>query len=439
MRIAVIGTGYVGLVTGVCFSTFGHEVVCVDVDAHKIERLRRGESPIYEPGIEPLMRRGIDSGCLTFTADIQDALRGASIVFLAVGTPIGEDGAADLSAVFAAAEAVGRALCGPAIVVTKSTVPVGTTQKVRAIIAGVTSELFSVANNPEFLKEGDAVRDFQRPDRVVIGTDPADGATRQTLRRLYQPFVREPERILEMDIRSSELTKYAANAMLATRISFMNEVAALCEAVGADVTAVRQGVGSDSRIGSAFLYAGVGFGGSCFGKDLHALCATGHEAGVYLAVVEAVLLRNQAQREKFAEKIRAQFRGDVSGRVIAVWGLSFKPETDDVRDAPALTIIQDLIEAGAVVRAHDPVAIDHARAHFAAKGISPPVLCDDAYEAARGADALVLCTEWRTLRCPDFAQLRRVMRGTVLLDGRNVWDQAAAAAAGFTYCGVGRP
>ena len=433
MRIAVIGSGYVGLVTGAGFSDFGNHVTCVDIDQARIDRLRRGEIPFHEPGLAELVQRNSRGGRLVFTTDTAEAVRGVDVVFLAVGTPSLPDGAADLSYLLEAARQVGRGLTTQTVVVTKSTVPVGTGDVVRATIAGVTAQPFSIASNPEFLKEGDAVNDFMKPARVIIGADDAHAI--DVLRRLYGGFLRTNDRVSVMDLRSAELTKYAANAMLATRISFMNELAALADKLGADIEKVRKGVGSDPRIGPKFLFPGVGFGGSCFPKDLRALRDMGRAAGVPLGVIEAVVDANARSKQAFSARIIARLGGDLTGKRVAVWGLAFKPETDDIREAPALDVIAALRGAGATVVGHDPIAHANVRAVVG----DDLALADDPYVAAEGADAVVLITEWHQLRQPDFARLRQVVRTPLLFDGRNVWDPVEARRAGFEYVGIGRP
>ncbi len=433
MQIAIIGTGYVGLVTGAGFSDFGIKVVCVDRDPARIAQLGREEMPFHEPGLPELVRRNVEAGRLTFTTDTRAAVAGADAVFLAVGTPSNEDGSADLKYVLAAAEEVGRGLTGETVIVTKSTVPVGTADKVRAAVAAVTKVPFTVASNPEFLKEGDAVNDFLKPARVVLGVD--DPRAEATLRKLYSGFLRTGDRIQIMDIRSAELTKYAANAMLATRISFMNELALLAEALGADIEQVRKGIGSDPRIGNKFLFPGVGFGGSCFPKDLRALGDMGKLSGVRQGVVEAVIAANARQTRILGERIVAKFGGSLVGKKVAVWGLAFKPETDDIREAPALTLIEDLKAAGATVAGYDPAAMPNIKALIG----DAITYSTNAYAAAEGADALALVTEWHELRQPDYARLKATMRTPALFDGRNVWNAAEARAAGFSYVGIGRP
>jgi UDPglucose 6-dehydrogenase len=434
MRVAVIGTGYVGLVAGAGFSDFGNEVTCVDIDARRVERLRRGEIPLYEPGLEDLVRRNSGEGRLRFTTEVAEAVPGAEVVLIAVGTPQGSYGlGADLEQVWSAGRSVGRALTAFAVVATKSTVPVGTADRLREIVAGETTQAFAVASNPEFLKEGDAVADFMKPARVIIGCDDARGVER--LRNLYAPFVRTTDRVLVMDVRSAELSKYAANAMLATRISFMNELARLAEVVGADIEAVRAGIGSDPRIGPRFLFAGPGFGGSCFPKDLRALASTAHRHGIELSVVEAAERANERQKRLLGARIREHFGGvSLSGRRIGIWGLAFKPETDDVREAPALALADDLLSAGASVIAYDPAAAETARALLGDR----IDYARDMYGAVAGADAVVLVTEWKQFRRPDFARMAALMRGRALFDGRNIWNETEIAALGFRYYAIGR-
>ncbi|WP_223643370.1 UDP-glucose/GDP-mannose dehydrogenase family protein [Corallococcus sp. EGB] len=431
MRIAVIGTGYVGLVAGTCLSETGHDVTCVDVEPAKVAMLRRGQLPIYEPGLEELVRRNRDAGRLRFTTDLPSAVGGAAVVFIAVGTPMGESGGADLQSVLAAAEDVGRALQHYTVVVDKSTVPVGTADKVREVIARNTEHAFDVVSNPEFLKEGAALEDFLKPDRVVIGAD--SERARRIMGELYAPFVRTENPILFMDTRSAELTKYAANAMLATRISFMNDIAALCEKVGADADHVRRGVGADRRIGYAFLHPGVGYGGSCFPKDVRALMATARDVGLEFDLLRAVEATNARQRRSLLAKALRHY-GDVSRHTFAVWGLAFKPRTDDMREAPSVELIEGLLAAGARVQCHDPVAGEAARRCFADR-VSYASTC---YDAAEGSDGLFLVTEWSEFRHPDLRRLKSLMRRPVIFDGRNVFDPEQARGAGFTYFGVGR-
>jgi UDPglucose 6-dehydrogenase len=434
MRIAVVGTGYVGLVTGAGFSDFGHDVTCVDIEPDRVDRLRRGEIPFYEPGLADLVARNTRLDRLHFTTDTARAVAGSQVVIIAVGTPSAPDGSADLSAVLEAARQIGRALTQFTVVVTKSTVPVGTADRVRDAVAEAARQPFAVASNPEFLKEGDAVNDFLKPARVIVGAD--DARAVELLRDLYRGVMRIGDRLQVMDIRSAELTKYAANAMLATRISFMNELARLCEVVGADIEHVRKGIASDARIGAKFLFAGAGFGGSCFPKDLRALRHASAEVGVELSVVDAVDRANERQKRTLGEKIVARLgdRGSLAGKHVAIWGLAFKPETDDIRESPALTLIAQLREAGARVSGYDPAAMANVRASLG----GAIELATDAYAAATGADALALVTEWHELRHPDFARLRGAMRGNLLVDGRNVWAPDQATAVGFDYVGVGR-
>ena len=433
MKLAVIGSGYVGLVTGAGFSDFGNHVTCVDIDQSRIDKLRRGEIPFHEPGLSDLVQRNARQGRLVFTTDTVDAVRDAEVVFLAVGTPSRPDGSADLSYLVEAARQVGRGLQGPTVIVTKSTVPVGTGHLVRETVAAVTAQPFTVASNPEFLKEGDAINDFLKPARVIIGAD--DPATIEILRRLYAGFLRTSDRIQVMDLRSAELTKYAANAMLATRISFMNELAALADKLGADIEKVRKGMGSDPRIGAKFLFPGVGFGGSCFPKDLRALRDMGRANDVRLGIIESTVDANDRSKRAFAARVIERLGGALADKRVAIWGLAFKPETDDIREAPALDIIGHLRAAGASVVGYDPIAADNVRAAIG----DAITLVDDPYAAAEGADAIVLITEWHQLRQPDFAQLRKLVRTPLLFDGRNVWDPVAARRAGFEYHGVGRP
>jgi len=433
MRVTVIGSGYVGLVAGACFAETGNDVVCADVDAGKVARLRKNELPIYEPGLEPLVRRNQEEGRLAFTTDVGAAVARAQVVFIAVGTPPGEDGSADLSHVLAVARVVGTHLQPHTVVVTKSTVPVGTAERVRAAVRAETAHPFSICANPEFLKEGAAVEDFMHPDRVVVGVE--DERARTAMAELYGPFFRKSDRLLVMDIPSAEVTKYAANAMLASRISFMNQVAAICERVGADVTQVRRGIGTDSRIGPAFLFPGPGYGGACFPKDVKAFIRTARDAGVEPGLLEAVEEVNRRQKQVLLAKVEAAFDGALAGRTLAVWGLAFKAETDDIRESPALDLVEGLLARGARVRAHDPHAMDNARARFGDRVVFAP----DPYGAAHGADGLVVVTEWLVYRNPDFERLRADMRGPVLIDGRNLYDPARMRALGFVYASIGRP
>jgi UDPglucose 6-dehydrogenase len=432
MKIAVLGTGYVGLVTGAGFAELGNTVTCVDIDRVRIERLRRGETPIHEPGLAELVRRNTAAGRLTFTTSTADAVAGAQTVFIAVGTPSAPDGSADLSYVLAAAHEIGKAIDGFTVVVNKSTVPVGTADMVRVAIAQETRKSFAVASNPEFLKEGDAINDFMKPARVVIGAD--DTRAIELLTELYRSVIRIGDRIIVMDIRSAELTKYASNAMLATRISFMNELSRLAEAVGADIEMVRKGVGTDPRIGGKFLFAGCGFGGSCFPKDLRALAHTGKKHDVHLTIVEAVDQANARQQRILGKRLIAHFGGSLEGRRVAVWGLAFKPETDDIRESPALVLIDQLCGAGAEIVAYDPAAMPNVPAPLG----EMIALAPDPYACVQDADALVLVTEWHELRSPDYKKLRERMRGNALFDGRNQWSPEQARREGFVYLGIGR-
>lgn len=432
MKIAVIGTGYVGLVAGTCFAENGNKVVCVDVNPAKVESLRNGKLPIYEPGLEEMVMKNVQAGRLSFTTSTGDAVVESQVVFIAVGTPQDEDGSADLSYVLAAAREIGRAMNGPRIVVDKSTVPVGTAEKVAAAIREVTTHPVSVVSNPEFLKEGNAIDDFLKPDRVVIGTD--DEEARKVMVDLYSPFVRTGKPIICMDTRSAEMTKYAANAMLATKISFINEIANLCEIVGADVTKVREGIGSDVRIGPHFLFAGIGYGGSCFPKDVSALSRTARDAGYEFRILDAVQSANEHQKSVVLEKVESIFGQDLSGRTFGIWGLSFKPKTDDMREAPSLTIIQGLLARGAKVVAHDPEAMKEAR-----RLIDPSVrLVDSNYEACTGADALLVLTEWSTYQRPDFETVQKLLKAPIVIDGRNIYSPERMQALGFQYHSIGR-
>jgi UDPglucose 6-dehydrogenase len=433
MHVAVIGSGYVGLVAGACLAETGNDVTCVDVDAEKIARLQRNEIPIYEPGLEPMVQRNQEEGRLTFTTDIATAVRSARVILIAVGTPPGEDGSADLKHVLAVAREVGRHMNDFKIVVTKSTVPVGTAEKVRAAVRSQTTSRFAVCSNPEFLKEGAAIDDFMKPDRVVIGVD--DDEAREVMAELYAPFTRQGgNRILFMDIASAEVTKYAANAMLATRISFMNQMALFCELVGADVNHVRLGIGSDQRIGRAFLYPGPGYGGSCFPKDVKALIRTSEDLGLSLDVLKAVEQVNECQKRVVLDKALRYLGQDLNGKIVGIWGLAFKAETDDMRESPAIPLIEGLLAAGARVQTHDPKATDTARMIFGDR----VMYAADPYSAAHGADALALMTEWLVYRNPDFERVRRLLRRPLLIDGRNLYDPDRMATLGFEYHGIGR-
>ncbi len=431
MKVTVIGSGYVGLVAGACLAETGNDVVCADRDEGKIARLREGVLPIYEPGLEPLVERNVADGRLAFTTDLAAAVRHGDVVFIAVGTPPGEDGSADLQHVLAVATAIGEHLDRFKVIVTKSTVPVGTAEKVRAAVRAVTAEDFAVASNPEFLKEGAAIDDFMKPDRVVLGTDDARAET--LLQELYAPFVRSGAPILFMDIPSAEVTKYAANAMLATRISFMNQIAELCELVNADVFSVRKGIGSDSRIGNAFLYPGPGYGGSCFPKDVQALVHTARGVGMFPGLFEAVESVNVRQKQVMMTKLQALL-GDLQGATVAVWGLAFKAGTDDMRESPAVTLVDALLEAGASVRAHDPESMTVARGIWGDK----IHYASDPWDALTGADALAVVTEWLVYRTPNFERIKATLRRPIIVDGRNLYEPARMAQLGFQYAGIGR-
>jgi UDPglucose 6-dehydrogenase len=438
MRVTIFGTGYVGLVTGACLAEVGNSIVCVDIDQDKVARLDRGEIPIFEPGLEPLVRDNAASGRLRFTTDAVAAIAHADLIFIAVGTPPDEDGSADLSHVLAVARTIGEYLERPAIVVNKSTVPVGTGDRVRATIAAALARrkidvAFDVVSNPEFLKEGDAVNDCLRPDRIVVGTDSAHALAR--LRSLYAPFNRNHDRLVVMDVRSAELTKYAANAMLATKISFMNEMANIAEKVGADIEHVRLGIGSDPRIGYHFIYPGAGYGGSCFPKDVNALDRTARAHGYSPRLLEAVEAVNDAQKNRLHDLVRGHF-GSLSGRTFAVWGLAFKPNTDDMRDAASRRVIEQLWADGAQVRAYDPEAMPEATRIYGDR--DDLVLCSTAWQALEGADALIVVTEWKAFRSADFARIREVLSTPVIFDGRNLYDPQLVEQAGIAYYGIGR-
>ena len=438
MKISIVGTGYVGLVTGACFAEVGNDVLCLDLDENKIRTLESGGIPIYEPGLEEVVKRNVAAGRLHFTTDIEQAVRFGTVQFIAVGTPPGEDGSADLKHVVAAARNIGRHMTDYKVVVDKSTVPVGTADKVRSAIADELGKRaakvpYAVVSNPEFLKEGAAVEDFMRPDRVVVGSD--DPQATHIMRALYAPFQRNHDRLLVMDVRSAELTKYAANAMLATRISFMNELANLAEKLGADIEEVRKGIGSDPRIGYQFLYAGIGYGGSCFPKDVKALIHTAQEAGATLPVLDAVEQVNAEQKRVLAAKILKRF-GKLSGKRIAVWGLAFKPNTDDMREAPSRVLIEELLANGATVSAYDPIAMSAAKAAFAdLKGVS---FADSPMAALLGADALAVVTEWKEFRSPDFDEIKKRLKTPAIFDGRNLYDPEDMKRAGLEYYPVGR-
>ncbi|AVG17926.1 UDP-glucose 6-dehydrogenase [Chromobacterium vaccinii] len=439
MKITVIGSGYVGLVTGTCLAETGYHVCCLDVDLRKIEILQNGGIPIFEPGLEDMVKRNVAAGRLHFTTDVAASVAFGEVQFIAVGTPPDEDGSADLQYVLAAARNIARHMTGYRVVVDKSTVPVGTADKVRAAIADELAQRgadlpFSVVSNPEFLKEGAAIEDFMRPDRVVIGVD--DDRAAEIMRRLYKPFQRSHERVLLMDVRSAELTKYAANAMLATRISFMNELANLAETMGADIEQVRQGMGSDPRIGYHFLYPGVGYGGSCFPKDVKALVRTAKENGHTLRVLTAVEEANEVQKLRLVEKVVSRFGEDLSGRRLALWGLAFKPNTDDMREAPSRVIVEELTRRGAEIVAFDPVAAHEAQRVMS--GINGVAFTDDMMQALQGADALLIVTEWKMFRAPDFEAIRRSLKQPLIFDGRNMYDPAWLREQGFDYHAIGR-
>jgi len=432
MNIAVVGTGYVGLVTGTCFAEMGNHVICVDIDANKVDKMRNGVIPIYEPHLDVLFERNIKQGRLQFTTNLEEAIQDAAIIFLALPTPPGEDGSADLSYVLGVAGQLGRMIRDYKIVINKSTVPVGTAEKVREAIAKTCTVHFDVISNPEFLREGFAVDDFMKPDRVVIGT--RSEKAKKIMSDLYAPFVRQGNPIYFMDERSAELTKYAANAFLATKITFMNEVANLCEKVGANVDAIRIGIGSDSRIGKRFLFAGIGYGGSCFPKDVQALYKTSQDYKYDFKILNSVMQVNEKQKTVIVEKLKQHYEGNLAGKKFAVWGLSFKPDTDDIREAPALYIIRDLVAAGAAVSAFDPEAMENVKRtlgemiHYA----------NDPYEACQDADALIIATEWSLFRTPDFERLKNIMRSRVIFDGRNLYDLQRMAELGFYYNSMGR-
>ncbi len=432
MRISVIGTGYVGLVVGTCFAATGNDVTCVDIDEKKIRTLRRGISPTYEPGLQELLKSNLAAKRISFTMNLERAIKGSEVVFLALPTPSNLDGAADLKHVLQTARDIGRFINSYKVIVNKSTVPVGTARKVREIVSGMTHTEFDVVSNPEFLKEGAAVGDFMKPDRIVIGSRSPRAIG--IMQDLYAPFIRTGNPVILMDEESAELTKYAANAFLATKISYMNEIANLCDRLGADVDMVRKGIGSDPRIGTQFLFAGAGYGGSCFPKDIKALARTAEEANYDFKILAAVESVNLRQRMMIVEKITRYFRRNLSRKVVAVWGLSFKPNTEDMRDAPSIPIIRELLKRGAAVHAHDPVALEEGRKQL---GDSVKFFKDN-YAALRGADGLLVLTEWNVFRRPDFDRMKSLMRGHVIFDGRNIYDPSILAEKGFDYFGVGR-
>jgi UDPglucose 6-dehydrogenase len=433
MKIAVVGTGYVGLVLGACLAENGNSVTCVDKDEAKIAKLKDGKMPIYEPGLEEIVKRNEQEERLTFTTELAPAVQASEIVFIAVGTPQGEDGSADLQHVLQVARDIGRAMNKYTVVVDKSTVPVGTARQVQAAIAAETTQPFSVVSNPEFLKQGAAIEDFMKPDRVVVGTEPDDHRAAELMQELYAPFTRTGAPILMMNTASAELCKYAANAILATRISFMNEVANVCELVGADVDQVRRAIGSDRRIGTSFLFPGVGYGGSCFPKDVKALLRSAEDRGYDFKILHAVDAVNVAQKERLVQKMQQHFQS-LRGRTIALWGLAFKPRTDDMREAPAIPIIERLLECGAQVRAYDPAAAPVAARLFNGR----IALCEKSYDALSGADALAIVTEWNEFREPDFEKMRTLLRQPVVFDGRNIYSPDHMRGLGFTYFSIGR-
>lgn len=437
MKIAIVGTGYVGLVTGTCFAEIGTDVTCIDIDQRKIENLKQGIIPIFEPGLDELVAKNVREGRLHFSTSLAESMEGVSLIFSAVGTPPDEDGSADLSYVLDVARTVGQNLDHYVVLVTKSTVPVGTAQKVKAVIREELDKRgvdipFDVASNPEFLKEGAALKDFMAPDRVVVGVESEQA--RKLLEKLYKPFMLNGYRLLFMDIASAEMTKYAANAMLATRISFMNDIANLCERVGADVDQVRKGIGTDPRIGNKFLYPGCGYGGSCFPKDIKALSRIGRQAGYPMQIIDAVEAVNEQQKGIVFRKLSEAFGGNLQGKTIAIWGLAFKPETDDMREAPSLVVIDQLLAAGATVRAFDPVAMDEARRRLGDR----ITYCTNKMDAATGADAVALLTEWKQFRLPEWDKVKGVMRGNVVVDGRNIYDAEELKQLGLQYSRIGR-
>ena len=437
MKITVVGTGYVGLVSGTCFADVGIEVVCVDIDQKKIDKLKSGIIPIYEPGLEEMVVRNHKNGRLKFSTDLGEAIQGTEVVFIAVGTPPGEDGSADLTYVLNVAREVGEKMSDYLVIATKSTVPVGTGEKVKNEISKAlksrNSDLeFSVASNPEFLKEGAAVEDFLKPDRIIIGTE--EERARAIMHRLYQPFQLSSNRMIYMDIPSAEMTKYTANAMLATKISFMNDIANLCERVGANVNMVRKGIGSDTRIGNKFIYPGTGYGGSCFPKDVKAIIRTAKEYGYELRVLQSVEAVNEDQKSILVKKVVSHFGEDLSGKTFCLWGLSFKPNTDDMREAPSIVIIDELMKRGAKIKAYDPIAMEHAREYYLSDKIT---YCKDAYESCDDADALLLVTEWSEFRMPNWNILSKLLKNKIIFDGRNIYDPEYLRDLGYIYYGIG--
>ncbi|WP_430404852.1 UDP-glucose dehydrogenase family protein [Fluviicola sp.] len=431
-KIAVVGTGYVGLVTGTCFAETGNQVICVDIDSKKVERMRNGEVPIYEPHLDVLFERNIKANRLSFTTNLEEGIRDAEIIFLALPTPPGEDGSADLRYILGVADDLGKLLKDYKVIVDKSTVPVGTAEKVHAAIAKNATVDFDVVSNPEFLREGFAVDDFMKPDRVVLGT--SSERAERIMEQLYKPFVRQGNPIIFMDEKSAELTKYAANAFLATKITFMNEIANFCELVGADVDKVRIGIGSDERIGKRFLFPGIGYGGSCFPKDVHALYNSGAENKFSFEILKAVMAVNESQKTVLFPKMQNFFRGDLTGKKIALWGLAFKPDTDDIREAPALYMIEELTKAGAIVTAYDPEAMENVK-----KVVGTQIsFSENEYDALKDADALLICTEWGVFRNPDFDKMKSLMKDSVIFDGRNLFEVSEMNNKGFYYSSIGR-
>jgi len=431
MNLSVIGTGYVGLVTGACFAGSGNDIICVDIDEEKINALNQGQVPFYEPALEDLVRKNLEEGRLHFTTDIKEAIKNSQVIFITVGTPPNSDGSVNTDAVLSVARSIGESMNDYKIVVTKSTVPVGTTERIRGEIEKFSDIEFDVASNPEFLKEGAAVEDFMKPDRVIIGVDKPSVA--KILKELYAPFMRSSDRAIVVSVKSSELAKYTANAMLATRISFMNEIANLCEIMGADISEIRKAIGSDARIGRHFLYPGIGYGGSCFPKDVKALISTAGELGYELKVCGATDDVNTKQRELFWKKIENYFGGELGDKKIGLWGISFKPETDDIREAPSIYLIQKLLAAGANVSVHDPAAMNNLKKHYGDK----IVYSASNYDACLGAHALIINTEWNEYRQPDFPKLKEIMAGHVIFDGRNLYNPERLTESGFKYIGVG--
>jgi len=434
MRIAVVGTGYVGLVSGTCFAETGNQVICVDIDAKKVNQMQSGTVPIYEPGLNLLFKRNTEANRLSFTTSLEEGIKDAEVIFLALPTPPGEDGSADLKYILGVAEDLGKIIKDYKVIVDKSTVPVGTAEKVASKLSeNLDGSLFDVVSNPEFLREGVAVDDFLKPDRVVIGT--SSDRAKEVMMRLYKPFVRQGNPIIVMDERSAEMTKYAANSFLATKITFMNEIANLCERVGANVDQVRIGIGSDTRIGKRFLFPGIGYGGSCFPKDVQALEKTATENDYNFKILNSVMEINHKQKVIMVDKIKAFYKDDLSGKCFGIWGLAFKPNTDDIREAPALYIIKELLKAGVKIKCFDPEAMENVKEVFG----DQIEFCNDQYEAIEGTDALIICTEWSLFRTPDFSKLKQALKAPVIFDGRNLYDLANMKALGFYYQSIGRP